>query len=147
VQWKLVYQEQNPWPWGYQSSVFYDMTEFLLREEVTVDELVSRARQVFDEHGLMVLHANLWMPESREKSRRWLSDVALTSNPEYYPHGIAPQAWWGWLIAGIVSGIGAWWAKKQYEEKIEPHIEALLEALPALFMMGAMFMVMTMVRR
>ncbi len=146
MQWELVHQEDNPWPWGYQSSVLHDVTEFLLREEMTVEELVGRARQVFDEHGLMVLHASLWMPEGREKSRRWLSDVALTSNPQVYPQGIAPQAWWGWLIGAIVAGIGAWWTRKQYEEKIEPPLEALLEALPAFFMLGLMFVVMRMVR-
>jgi len=146
VRWKLVYQECNPWPQGYRSSVLCDTTEFLLREEVTANELIGRARQVLDEHGLLVLHANLWMPEGREKSRRWLSEVTLTSNPEAYAQGIAPQAWWGWLIGAIVAGVGAWWARKQYQEKVEPGIEALLEALPALMMMGVMFMVTRMIR-
>ncbi len=149
MQWEPVYEEQNPWPWGYRSSVFYDVTEFLLREEVTGDEVVNLARQVFSEHGVMVLQARLWMPEGRgEKSRRWLSELALTSSPEAYPQGFAPQGW-GWLIGlivtGVLGGLGAWWADKKYEE-VSPWIEELLEALPAFFMLGVMFIAMQMMR-
>lgn len=100
MDWVLAHREVNVLPAYYRNVLWHDRTEFVLQDEVTVEELVDRARQVFTYLGLVPVDVSLWVYKGRENSRRWFSDIRFAFSPIVYPYRVTPQ-----IIPNISSAI------------------------------------------
>jgi len=145
MEWTLAYQHQDAslLPARYRNIIWYDRTEFVLREELSVTELVTRAKQVFDRIGLIPVRANLWVQDhnynNEEKSRRWFSDIAFAFSPAVYPHKLTAQSI-PYISSVIIEDLGIV-GTSIIEKVVGEEITELIKILPMIIMM---FMMMTM---
>jgi len=123
--WALVYHEENPVPTGY---CLREKLSFVTQEKLTVDELVSRAKEAFENYGLLLAKGDLWSPNGLQESDTWLCEVVL----------VADRDRWSRVAPLVLRSLGVVRVTKLTED-----IANLLEQIKQLMIMFMMIMMVS----